>query len=72
MEIRINGQIVDSTPLVTPGASTSNDSYVFLGEESFGDNAPVDTLHAAVVIRGSLAPLDVGKLETYLMSAFGI
>jgi len=72
MEIRINGQIVDSTPLVTSGASTMNDGYVFIGEESFGDSAPVDTLHAAVVIRGSLAPNDVGTLETYLMTAFGI
>jgi hypothetical protein len=73
MEVRVNGQIVSSVPLATPGASTESDGNdVFIGEIGYGDPTSVDTLHAAVVIRGVLDSTEVAKLETYLVTAFGL
>ena len=71
-EIRVNGQIVGSLPLATPGASTQNDSDLFIGIVGYFVPTPVDTLHAAIVVRGALDSADVGRLEAYLMQAFGL
>jgi hypothetical protein len=72
VELRINGVIVKTTPLATPGASTENGRDVFIGESGSGDPFSVNTLHAVVVIRGALDSTEVGTLEGYLLGAFGL
>jgi hypothetical protein len=73
LEVRINGQIVNSaTSLDTPGASTQNTRDAYVGQYGPGDPTSVNTLHAAVVVKGTVSAPDLGTLESYLLRAFGI
>ena len=72
LDLRVNGQTLRSLPLVTSGASTRNESDLFLGQFGYGDPRSVDSLHAVVVIRGKLEAAEVGRLESYFVSAFGL
>jgi hypothetical protein len=73
LEVRVNGaRMMTPVPVVTPGASTENSEYLFLGVSGFEDPTWVDTLRAVILIRGPLGDLDVGALENHLLTAFNL
>lgn len=72
LDLRVNGQTLSSLPLVTSGASTRNENDLFIGQLGYGAPWSVDSLHAVIVIRGKLDAAEVGRLESYFVSAFGL
>jgi hypothetical protein len=72
LQLRVNGNIVSTSVLATPGASTDSSGNIYLGSRGGIDPETVDTIRAVIVIGGSLTDKEVGDLEAWLLAAFGI
>jgi len=72
VQLRVNGNIVNTGTLLTRGASTDSNGNIYLGSRGGLDFETVDTIRAAIMIGGSLTDQEVGALEAWLLAAFGI
>ncbi len=72
LQQRVNGTIVSTSVLQTPGATTDSSGDIYLGSRGPVDSETVDTIRAVIMIGGSLTNEEVGALEAWLLAAFGI
>jgi hypothetical protein len=69
LELHLNGTVLGSADLPTPGMTTTNPEDVYLGVGSmFG--SPADSIEAVIAIRGATDAATLNQLETFLSGVF--
>lgn len=69
IELHLNGAVLGSNDLPTPGLTTSNPENLYLGVGSQVGN-PADSLEAAIAVRGPVGADELGQLEGFLKTVF--
>jgi hypothetical protein len=69
VELHVNGVVLGSSDLPTPGLSTTNTADLYLGVNGLV-GSPVDSIEAVVAIRGSIGSTELNQLEGFVRDVF--
>ena len=69
VELHVNGVVLGSSDLPTPGLSTTNAADLYLGVNGMVGSS-VDSIEAVVAIRGSIGSTELGQLEGFMRDVF--
>jgi hypothetical protein len=69
VELHVNGVVLGSAELPTPGLSTTNAADLYLGVNGIV-GSPVDSIKAVVAIRGSIGSTELNQLEGFMRDVF--
>ena len=69
IELHLNGAVVGSADLPTPGLSTSSPQDLYLGVGSTV-GSPADSIEAVIAIRGAITSATLDDLEVFLRTVF--
>jgi len=70
VELHLNGTVLGSSDLPTPGLSTTNPDDVYIGVRSLF-SSPVDSIEAVIALRGAIDATTLRQLELFLNAGFG-
>jgi hypothetical protein len=69
VELHVNGVVLGSSDLPTPGLSTTNAADLYLGVNGMV-GSPADSIEAVVAIRGSIGSTELNQLEGFMRDVF--
>ncbi len=69
LELHVNGAVLGTAALPSPGLTTSNAEDLYLGVGS-QTGSPADSIEAVLAVRGSIGSTELTQFETFLRSVF--